>query len=128
MRLGHAVIRAKRASRVLALVLLIVLAANLFYHGAQPYAVGAIPPPWDKLAHLALFGVIAALAWVAGAGRAWLALLVAAALGAADEIAQGFNPGRSVDFGDWITDLAGALIVVGCLVYLRRMRGVSLSP
>jgi hypothetical protein len=37
---------------------------QLFYLGAQPFAAGLIPAPWDKLAHLAVFAVLTTLLWI----------------------------------------------------------------
>jgi hypothetical protein len=34
---------------------------QLFYLGAQPFAAGLIPVPWDKLAHLAVFAFLTTL-------------------------------------------------------------------
>ena len=112
-----------RRLRVLALILFAALAANLFYHGAQPYAVGLIPPPWDKLAHLFVFGGFAGLTWVALGGVSlanWLAPLAAVVVGLADEFWQGFHPGRSVDVKDVVADLVGGVLVVLVLAWLRR--------
>ncbi len=55
--------------RAWATAVALFLIANLFYHGAQPYAVGAVPAPWDKPVHMLLFFMLGTLAWVAFAGR-----------------------------------------------------------
>lgn len=67
--------------------------------------------PLDKLAHLVLFGVLAALLHLAGL-RAPLAIAGAAIYGATDEVHQMFVPGRSPDLFDWIADLLGAVLAV----------------
>lgn len=109
--------------RAAAATLLVALAANLFYHGAQPYAVGLIPPPWDKLAHVAFFGGVAGLAWIAfgglGPGADLGAFVVAAGIGAIDEAVQSLLPGRSVDVIDLAADVAGAALAVWLLRTLR---------
>jgi VanZ family protein len=65
--------------------------------------------PIDKLAHLLLFAVLAALLYLAGV-RAPLAALVAAAYGLTDEVHQMFVPGRSPDVRDWLADALGAML------------------
>jgi len=66
-------------------------------------------PPWDKLAHLTLFGAIGGLLWLAaGAQRVVLVVALAALLGLIDESAQALAPGRSVDWRDWLMDVLGA--------------------
>jgi VanZ family protein len=98
-----------RGLRLSAGVLLVVVVVNLLYHGHQPYAVGLFRPPWDKLAHLTLFGAIGGLLWLAaGAQRVALVVALAALLGLIDESAQALAPGRSVDWRDWVMDVLGA--------------------
>lgn len=112
-----------RWMRVLALVVLAALVTNLLWHGAQPYAVGLLPAPWDKLAHLAVYGALGGAAWVGlGAGRATadlLAPMAAIAIGVIDEFAQTFNPGRMVGLDDLVADALGAILVVAVLAALR---------
>lgn len=82
-------------------------------------------PGADKLAHAALYAVLAALLRAAAARRRE-AVAVAAAYGVTDELHQAFVPRRSPDPLDWAADLAGALagaLLVGPLVgFLRRRR------
>lgn len=112
--------------RLAAAVLVAALAGNLFYHGAQPYAVGLIPSPWDKLAHLALFGGIAGLAWIMlaarGTGAHLVAVAIAVGIGLLDEAAQSMLPGRSVDMIDIAADVVGAALAVLLLAALRARR------
>jgi VanZ family protein len=112
-----------RWMRLLALLAFTFVAANLFWHGAQPYAVGAVSEPWDKLAHLVLYGGFGGAAWVMlGGGRPTadvLAPMAALLVGVADEFAQSFSPGRVVGLGDIAADAIGALLVVMTLVWLR---------
>jgi VanZ family protein len=104
-----------------AAALALLLIANLFYHGAQPYAVDAVPAPWDKLAHLLLFAVLGTLFIVAFAGRRfWAVLLACAMVAGTDELAQLLNPGREVDGLDWLADVAGVLLAGAALAWLRR--------
>ena len=112
-----------RWMRLLALLAFAFVAANLFWHGAQPYAVGAVSEPWDKLAHLVLYGGFGGAAWVMlGGGRPTadvLAPMAALLVGVADEFAQSFSPGRVVGLGDIAADAIGALLAVMTLVWLR---------
>jgi VanZ family protein len=124
--------------RVLALLMCLLVAANLFAHGAQPYSVGVFTAPWDKAVHAVLFAAFATLIWVVLGGRRpfadVVAPLVAIGIGVADEWAQSFVPGRSVDAADLAADAFGALAAIGVLTMLRRRaglragRGASLRP
>ena len=70
--------------------------------------------PYDKYAHFAMYGLFAVLltrdmSQVTGRWRAAiLSVMIAVALGAADEWHQRFIPGRSSDVGDWRMDSVGA--------------------
>lgn len=64
--------------------------------------------PVDKLVHAGLFGILAALLYLAGLGSG-PAVLLAASYGVADEVHQMFVPGRSPDLLDWLADVAGAV-------------------
>lgn len=69
---------------------------------------------FDKVAHFAIFGLLATL--VARAGfpgrRAWLAVLIVSLFGLSDEWHQSFTPGRDVEVLDWVADSLGALVAV----------------
>jgi VanZ family protein len=112
--------------RLVALAGFALVAVNLLWHGSQPYAVGAVRAPWDKLAHLILFGGFGGAAWVMlGGARPTadaLAPLVAVGMGVLDEFAQSFHPGRMVGFDDLAVDALGAIIVVAALATLRERR------
>ena len=56
MYLLHPLLFPPRWMRLFALLSFVLVAAKLPWHGAQPSAVGAIPPPWDKLAHVVVYG------------------------------------------------------------------------
>jgi VanZ family protein len=93
--------------------------AGMFVGGAQPEAVGLVPAPWDKLAHLVSFGLLTALVELALRPPAWLLVALPLAVSAADEVHQAFLPGRFASLEDW---LAGALGVgIACLL-LRHTR------
>ena len=124
MPLLRTVVFPPRWMRLLALAGFVLVAANLFWHGAQPYAVGAVPAPWDKLAHVVLYAGFSGAAWVVlGGGRRTvdvLAPLAAIALGVLDEFAQSFSPGRQVGFWDLAADATGAILAAMLLASARR--------
>ncbi len=110
-----------RTQKLLVVLVFTFLVANLFWHGAQPYAVGLFNAPWDKLAHLVVYGGFASLLWVLASphGTTW-AVLGCAVLGVADEVAQGYSPGRHMSMGDWATDVCAAVLAALVLDTLRR--------
>jgi VanZ family protein len=96
------------------------------------FALSSIPSlttglgTWDlvlrKLAHAAEFALLGALVyrWL---GRAPLAVVVASAYAATDELHQAFVPGRAASPVDWAIDTAGVVIGVAAYgAYLRRRR------
>lgn len=95
--------------RILSAFALACMLLALFAGGAQPEAAGLIPAPWDKLAHFAVFAVLAALMRYGLGLHAMIAVLAALLIGAADEFHQMMLPGRFPGFDDWLADLIGAL-------------------
>jgi VanZ family protein len=77
---------------------------------------------WDlvlrKLAHAAEYGLLAVLLYRA-LRRPWLALALASAYAATDEVHQTFVHGREGTPRDWAIDTAGALLG---LLLLRRLQ------
>jgi VanZ family protein len=76
----------------------------------------------DKTGHFVAYAVLALLCVRAVGGGlrrrvglrvAVLALVIASAYGAFDELHQWFVPGRSADILDWYADSSGALIGIG---------------
>src|SRR5882672_2429376 len=107
--------------RCLCLLLATAIVFQLFYLGAQPFAAGLIPSPWDKLAHLVAFSAIAALLWVGTGGRMPLTVIATvAAIGALDELHQAGLPGRFADAGDFIVDVCAGVGTVVLLLYVLR--------
>jgi len=103
------------------LLLAAMVVFQLFYLGAQPFAAGLIPSPWDKGAHLVVYSAIAALLWFGSAGRAPLTVVTAVlAIGILDEWHQAFLPGRSADLLDLLADACAASITV---LLLHTQRG-----
>lgn len=68
----------------------------------------------DKLAHFAVYGLLATLLCRLGSGwrAAWGALMLASAFGASDEWHQSFVPGRESELADWVADTCGAALAV----------------
>jgi VanZ family protein len=104
----------QRVLRLVAVLAAIGVPVGLFYGGAQPYAVGLIPTPWDKLAHVAVYAVLAASVGYASGWRGrpvwWLAFTVALAMGAIDEYHQMSLPGRAAGWDDLAFDALGAVL------------------
>lgn len=105
--------------RAFGLASCLVYLAGLFIGGAQPAAVGLIPAPWDKLAHLVSFGMLTFLVELALRPPSWVLVSLPLAVSAADEFHQAFLPGRFVSFEDWLAGAAGTGIAYALL---RRTR------
>jgi VanZ family protein len=99
--------------RWIGVVSCLTFVAGLFIGGAQPVAVGLVPAPWDKLAHLAAFGTLTFLVELALRPRPWLLVALPMVVSAADEIHQAYLPGRYASVEDWLAGAAGA-----CIAYL----------
>ena len=96
---------------------------NLFWLGAKPEVVTLFPldPPLDKVVHLLVFGLIAALLWFsAPGGLPYLVFAMVIAVAAADEIHQRDLPFRTPSLGDFAADLVGVLLVLVLLELARR--------
>lgn len=118
----------------------LALAGTIVWLSSQSHYPGGIqlPPPLDKVAHLAIFG---ALAWALDLAlqanrpdlpmyrRHLLVFLATAAFGATDEWHQRLVPGRACELGDWLADtLGGGLgLLAGSLhlLFSRRLGALS---
>lgn len=72
----------------------------------------------DKIAHFAIYGLLATLVCRVGGGwrgAVW-SLLAVSAFGASDEWHQSFVPGRDSDVADWVADTLGAALAIGLYV------------
>lgn len=91
---------------------------------ASPHVVG-----FDKVAHFAVFGLLATLVLRNGSGRgwAWATVALVSLFGATDEWHQSFTAGRSVQGADWVADTLGAAVAVASYTgwpwYRRRLEG-----
>lgn len=105
----------------------VLWAAVLLYIGGQsnvPTVETTLPV--DKAAHFVMYGVLGYLAtsgWLKThqPRRLLWVLLLAMAVGAADETHQRVVPNRSSDIMDWIADVTGITVVA--LVWLNKRKG-----
>ena len=99
----------RRACRSLFLVALLTVAlASLLPEGT----VGAIPRPWDKVAHFGawfLLAALAALGWPRWRGLALVGLPLA---GLTMEAAQALTPAREFSWADALANAAGVGVAV----------------
>ncbi len=105
--------------RAIGVLSCLTFAAGMFVGGAQPEAVGLVPAPWDKLAHMVSFGLLTAMVELAFRPRLWLLAALPLLVSALDEVHQAFLPGRFASLEDW---LAGAVGVGIACWLLRRTR------
>jgi VanZ family protein len=108
-------------------LLLVGLCGLIFWQSSGPLPLDTPSPPGlDKIAHAAVYAL---LAWLAARAFAtlplkrpagwvpWAAAVFATLYGLSDEVHQSFVPGRSADAWDLLADAAGAAI--GALYYRR---------
>lgn len=99
--------------RILLVAIAVVLVALLFHLGSRPFAAGLIREPWDKLAHFAVYGTVAALLRIGIAGdHPWRLVTLVGFVGALDEWHQSSVPGRSADLADLATDVIAAVCAI----------------
>lgn len=124
----------KTVHTLLAWLAVAAWAGLIFFFSAQPSLNSGLGV-WDfilrKLAHIFVFGVLAALTWRALrrhciGSRAALATAVALALtyAVSDEYHQSFVPGRSATAYDVGFDLAGILIAATIILWSRSRQAV----
>ncbi|MFC2083292.1 VanZ family protein [Candidatus Bipolaricaulota bacterium] len=94
------------------IVLLAVYAAGIGYLSHQSLDVGKPPfPHYDKLFHLAEFGLFMFLAWHATGRRLLAAWILTIAYAVGDELHQAFVPTRESSVLDFLADSVGATLV-----------------
>ncbi|MGA2668476.1 MAG: VanZ family protein [Ignavibacteria bacterium] len=98
--------------------------AAIFTESSFPADVYPVVPivNADKLVHIGIYGLLAALCYISIIHQNKFPALVKHALlitvlfsslyGASDEFHQYFVPNRDCDFFDWLSDSAGAVIMV----------------
>ena len=97
------------------------MAVALFAGAETVMYVPLFPPPFDKVAHFAYYGIMAALlAHAVGIRWLWVPLVLMLLIGAADEWNQATIAGRDASAWDWAADVAGVGLFVGMYWVLRR--------
>lgn len=92
----------------LVLILAMLLLGVYVWMSGRPETAGLIPPPWDKLAHVMWYALLAGLL-LAGLGRRHWSWVLAGTLFFAgwDEWHQFSLPGRQPGIDDWLADATG---------------------
>jgi VanZ family protein len=92
----------------------LLVAVTIFFASSQEHVAAPEIVNIDKVAHFAVYGLLATLLVRLGhRPRAiWLALLATSLYGASDEWHQYFVPGRSCELGDWIADTIGGALAI----------------
>ena len=118
--------RLQRRLQWAATLVVLLMPLALMWLGPRVMSKGLIPVPWDKLAHVLAFALLAVALGLASRLRGGWALLVAAAgtllVGALDELLQNGQPNRTADWLDFVADLAGAALGCLTLVVLAELR------
>lgn len=96
-----------------------VAVISLFALGSQPFAVGLIPPPFDKLAHAVVFGLLFVVLDHALCLPIAVTVAIPLLVSLADELHQLVLPGRQPGFDDWLAGLFGIMVA---LYFFRRRR------
>ena len=103
------------------IVLLAIYAAGIGYVSHQPIGAGVPPfPHFDKVLHLAEFGLFMFLAWRATGRRLLLGWILTLAFAATDEWHQAFVTTRDPSLLDFFADVVGASLVAA-VVHRRRL-------
>jgi len=95
------------------------LATAIFIASGRSEVMGPDIIGIDKVAHFAVFGLLATLVLRTGC-RPWVAVLLVSLFGFTDEWHQSFTPGRMVEVADWVADTLGAITAVA--IYARWTR------
>lgn len=109
----------RRNVRLLAAMTVILAGAGLYVLGAQAFAVGLFPSPWDKLAHVVTFagmgGAFALAIGKRGWSGAFYCIAGALLIGVMDEWHQAYLPGRTASWSDLMADAAGGALAAAAL-------------
>lgn len=106
--------RVQRVASWTAFLLALAIPLALLVGGAQPFAVGLVAAPWDKLAHMAVYAVLSCAIGFASRRHGTSAMLIgfvgALLVGVLDEVAQMRLPGRTAELDDLVADAVGAAL------------------
>jgi VanZ family protein len=109
----------RRNTRVLAAMTVVLAGAGLHVLGAQSFAVGLFPSPWDKLAHVVTFALMGGAFGLATGKRGWprafYCIAGAVVIGIMDEWHQAYLPGRTASWSDLMADAAGGMLAAALL-------------
>lgn len=104
-----------------------VLLGMFIWGGSQPEAAKLIPPPWDKLAHLTWFAVLAGLLRLGLARcRAWGVVMFCLGVALWDEWRQLSLPGRAAGWDDLLFDVLGVAVGIWA-AYAMGVRSPTVS-
>lgn len=108
------------------MLLTLAIPLALWIAGAQPFAVGLVASPWDKLAHMLVYAVLSCAIGFAsghrGVSAMWIGFVGAVLVGVADETSQMRLPGRSSDIDDLVADAVGAALGTTVLAVRIQLR------
>jgi hypothetical protein len=109
----------RRNVRLLAAMTVMLAGAGLYVLGAQSFAVGLFPSPWDKLAHVLTFAGIGGAFGLASGRQGWprvfYCIAGAVLIGMLDEWHQAYLPGRAASWSDLMADAAGGALAAAAL-------------
>lgn len=98
------------------LLLLFAITFLLFGFGSSEASAGVVAAPWDKLAHIGVFAVLAvALRLVLPGVPMTVIVGIGLSVAIADELKQAWVPGRDPSWADGAADMLG--IALGLLVW-----------
>ena len=97
----------------------VLVAAGIFLASSRSDIAAPSIEGSDKVAHFAIYGLLATLMVRLGRGRVapWIAVLLASVYGVSDEWHQSSTPGRSVEVADWLADTGGATLAVAMYTF-----------
>ena len=105
---------------VLPWITAVAIVLALLVLGRMPGAGNLIPSPWDKLAHIFVYGALAVCIRLGASDMpvTWV-VLITAAIGLLDELHQATIPGRTAAMADILADVGGALAGIAACMALR---------
>ena len=125
-KLAKSMLTKSTTIRTITSIAFVLILAGIFIGGTMPGAGELFTAPWDKVAHFIVFGAITLLAGLSFPALPLpLIFILAASLGAADEIHQTFLAGRQAGFDDLLADVLGALFALPLVTSLRKF---SINP
>jgi VanZ family protein len=112
--------------RWIALAVVLLLIAGLFYAGFSGLASGVFKPPYDKVAHLGFWGGVSGLVYFAtyrSNHSRWVPFLMLMVIATIEEGSQHWQPGRTVEFADLVMNYFG--IALGGFIVPKIIRQLN---